>query len=940
MLDSEGYNIVECGDGGEAVGLFEQVMPDLVLLDFMLPGLNGIEVCTQLKALPRGATVPVIMVTALDDPTAIEQAFEAGAFDYITKPVHWVALRHRVRRLIQYKRNQDQVLFQASLLEQVHNAVIVADGHDQVLYWNHAAKRLHQWDVTGDLSRTIGQYLLFPDGKPIHIADVEAKQVDGFWDTELVARQRNGTLLPVQTVFTSITDPNSLHHFTVGISIDITERKAQQQALHNSRELYRTLINHFPNGAVFLYDHTLTVSLVGGVDNTLFMHPNEQMTGHVLYDILPRSVMSTVMLPCQQALNGESSTVTVEYQDKIYQFYIHPVRDADNKVEAGLVMAQNITELKKAEQILREHQNSLEIIVEQRTSELTRTNEALQWEIAGRQRVEAELQYRVEFDQLMASISTRLISLGTMNIEQGIPFALQAIGEFATVERSFVFTLSEDEMLLHSIFEWVSPKIVDLEIGTTIQQYRTIPTALFPWMMERLSLGQAVSLDAIDDLPASASSERKLFIARGCQSCIIMPMTYNGKLTGFIGLDTVTERRSWEADVPPLLKMVGELFASVLEHRRTEAALRYSEQQLRQITDTMLDAVYQIDVDGVVQYASPSCWTVLGVRPDHLLHDNIFRYVHPDDVQQMRMAIKTVGTAEYRFRHSDGNYVWLETLGNILLADSDSGEGYVLASRNITERKRAEHELQELNRLKTEFLSTAAHELRTPLTSIRGFSEILITRQLDENRQKHFLKLINEQSSQLGKLIDDLLDISRLEAKRAMTLHVESLDLCLLINNLVQTFKEAAERHAFSVVAAEPCVAILGDRLRLSQVIQNLLSNAVKYSPKGGTVTIEILERADRQLQVNISDQGIGMTPDQQVHLFEKFYRADASNTAISGTGLGLAISKLIVELHGGKIWAESVHGQGTTFAFTLPTAPADEAPADLASLITTQPAT
>src|SRR5262249_24604943 len=116
----------------------------------------------------------------------------------------------------------------------------------------------------------------------------------------------------------------------------------------------------------------------------------------------------------------------------------------------------------------------------------------------------------------------------------------------------------------------------------------------------------------------------------------------------------------------------------------------------------------------------------------------------------------------------------------------------------------------------------------------------------------------------------------------------------------------------------DTCPPVFGDPFRLSQVCKNLLSNAVKYSPNGGTITVRS-RLLQGLVEISVQDQGMGMTPDQQKHLFEKFYRADGSNVAISGTGLGLAISKLIIELHEGRIWAESEHGVGTTFSFTLP---------------------
>ncbi len=131
-------------------------------------------------------------------------------------------------------------------------------------------------------------------------------------------------------------------------------------------------------------------------------------------------------------------------------------------------------------------------------------------------------------------------------------------------------------------------------------------------------------------------------------------------------------------------------------------------------------------------------------------------------------------------------------------------------------------------------------------------------------------------------------------------------------------FRESAPRHDIHMESLPACPVLVADKFRLGQVLRNLLSNAVKYSPDGGTIFIRC-RLIPNYLEVSIQDTGIGMTAAQQAHLFEKFYRADTSNTAIRGTGLGLAISKLIIELHGGKIWVESTPGVGSTFFFTLP---------------------
>lgn len=358
----------------------------------------------------------------------------------------------------------------------------------------------------------------------------------------------------------------------------------------------------------------------------------------------------------------------------------------------------------------------------------------------------------------------------------------------------------------------------------------------------------------------------------------------------------------------------------VTMRRTMELIISENEERLRRITDTMTDVIFQIDTHGVVVYVSPSVRSTLGYSPDELLQRPFIEFVHTDDVAEIEAELLACEAEriECRYLTSAGDYIWIEALGNRIFDNDDQLAGLICACRNITERKQAEQELKDLNQLKTEFLSTAAHELRTPLTTIRGFSEILMHRQMSAERQAHFVKLIHEQSYFLAQLIDDLLDLARLEAKRNLKLNMETVDLKLIVNEVILPFVEVNQNHHIEVLFETATTHVWGDAFRITQVIRNLVSNAVKYSPQGGRV--QIAGRADAYyLHLAITDSGIGMTPEQMQHLFEKFYRANASNTSISGTGLGLAISKLIVEMQQGSITVESQSGQGSTFTIHLP---------------------
>ena len=227
--------------------------------------------------------------------------------------------------------------------------------------------------------------------------------------------------------------------------------------------------------------------------------------------------------------------------------------------------------------------------------------------------------------------------------------------------------------------------------------------------------------------------------------------------------------------------------------------------------------------------------------------------------------------------------------------------------------------IREIDKMKTEFISTAAHELRTPLTSIQGFSEILLTRDdISDQEKKKFLGHINNQATNLTRIINNLLDISRIESGKGYQLQKVPCLIGEAIKSVVEPFIAQTKIHKFEIVVPKKPVEIIVDKEKMEQVLENLINNAVKYSPDGGKIQIKG-ELIKDNYQVSVQDEGVGMTREQVEKIFDKFYRADTTNTAIEGTGLGMSIVKNIVEAHDGKVWVESEIGKGTKVTFTLP---------------------
>ncbi|MFM9917848.1 MAG: ATP-binding protein, partial [Rhizobacter sp.] len=241
----------------------------------------------------------------------------------------------------------------------------------------------------------------------------------------------------------------------------------------------------------------------------------------------------------------------------------------------------------------------------------------------------------------------------------------------------------------------------------------------------------------------------------------------------------------------------------------------------------------------------------------------------------------------------------------------------VLSLRDVT------HE-SEVDQMKSEFLSTAAHELRTPMASIYGFSELMMRRKLSPEQQAEVISTIHRQSELMISIVNELLDLARIEARRGKDFTFEVLDLATLLPELLGEFKPPDERSAPRLAPITRSVRVRIDRNKMRQAIGNLLVNAYKYSPQGGSVEVGLVQGEDETAMVGIEvrDRGIGLTADQLARVGERFYRADASGN-IPGTGLGVSIVKEIIELLGGRLAIASEPGQGTTVTLWLPIAQA-----------------
>ncbi|HEY9596620.1 MAG TPA: response regulator [Cyanophyceae cyanobacterium] len=407
------------------------------------------------------------------------------------------------------------------------------------------------------------------------------------------------------------------------------------------------------------------------------------------------------------------------------------------------------------------------------------------------------------------------------------------------------------------------------------------------------------------------------------------------------------------------------------------AELKKSEERFRSLSACSPVGIFLTDTEGYCTYTNPRCQSIFGFALEEKSLETWLESVHPDDRQRVLTDWSSwvhqiqEYSNEFRCQTQDGNMRWVHLRSSPMISDSGKLLGHVASVEDITDRKQAEEaraqfireqaarqQAEATNRMKDEFLATLSHELRTPLNSVLGWVQLLRTRSFDQATTLRALETIERNAKSQAQLIEDILDVSRL-IRGKLQLNRRSINLVTIVDLAVESVRPSAEAKEIQLSvqlnsSVEPkgslpgagedvestveetgeassletggskrtskALLIEGDPNRLQQVVWNLLSNAIKFTPKGGTINVE-LECDRTQAQIRVRDTGIGIRPEFLPHVFDRFRQEDGSTTrSYGGLGLGLSIVHHLVELHGGSITAESDgEGKGATFTVKLP---------------------
>jgi PAS domain S-box-containing protein len=398
-----------------------------------------------------------------------------------------------------------------------------------------------------------------------------------------------------------------------------------------------------------------------------------------------------------------------------------------------------------------------------------------------------------------------------------------------------------------------------------------------------------------------------------------------------LGIMTVCSRRFHKFSMQEisLLRAFGSQLGAALENAQLYQEVAKGKAYIENLVENAADVIICTDTQDQIQTWNRGAQVLFGYAKEEVIGKHLAILLPPErfhELEEMRTKVELSGALrdiEVRTKRKDGVIIYL----SLSISPIKDAEGKIVSflrvAKDISEKKRFERRLKELDRMKSDFVSNVSHELRTPLTAIKGSVDNMIdgiTVPLNE-KQTRYLVRIKSNADRLGRLITDLLDLSKIEAGK-IDLKPAYLAVNLLAREVVEVLRSVAGEKLINleVTSPEDNVQTWGDKDKIVQILMNLIGNALKFTPVHGEIRV-VVEKLDSEwVRVSVADTGPGIPAEEASKIFDKFYQVEQSNKQKTrGTGLGLAISRALVEMHGGKIWIEGGLNGGSVFSFTLP---------------------
>jgi PAS domain S-box-containing protein len=929
-------------------------------------------------------------------------------------------------------------------------AVSALDG--SFIYVNNAFALMHGYET---------HELIGKDHKIVHNEEQLARVDEimalisanrGFVSEEIYHTRKDGTTFPTLMSAAVIYNEKNIPQFLSTTTIDITESKLAEQEIHDLNENLETKIII----RTIQLEETNEI-LQNEIQSRMLVEVELALEKHRLSEIIEGTNVGTWEWNIQtgQAIFNERWAEIIGYTlDELapvsidtWMKFAHP----DDIILSGQLMEKHF----KGElayysfESRMKHKNGEWVWVLDRGKVHDWDMDHKPLMMSGTHQDITESKRASEFETELLQLSLQLTGIPVSEIVPALNMALQRIGGFLGADRAYIFEISDTEKTMSNTFEWCNTGI-----NPEIENLKDVPLEILPKWMEIIQKHENIIIPSVKDLAEDWVAEREILEPQGIQSLVVIPMFIGNMLIGFVGLDSVLNKREYKDSEINILKVWGNMLASLLNHQRKEEFIEQTRRNYETFFNTIDDFLFVLDQQGNIIHTNTTVTRRLGYDTKELLEKSILM-VHPAerrDEAGYTVGEMLAGTTEFcpvplvtksgeyipvetRVKHGlwdgrpaifgvtkdvskiklseekfskafqsnsalmaisnlDGrflevNNMFLKTLGftreeiigynthnlqiyeNVELRDemverlkqnipvkevemkvrTKSGEmriGLYSADTiyigkdlclltmmvDITERKQAEEkinqardEAEKANRAKSEFLSRMSHELRTPMNSILGFAQLMEMGELNISQKKGVKHILNS-GKHLLNLINEVLDISRIEAGR-ISLSMEPIHIGGVIMEMLDAMQPNAAKMNIKTGlqnSSADKLFVVADYQRLKQVLLNLLANAFKYNIKGGSVNVqtELMERPEPEIttiRISISDTGVGISAEDLPKLFQPFERIGAEKGETEGTGLGLTVVKKLMEAMGGAIGVTSQVGQGSTFWIELPLA-------------------
>lgn len=534
----------------------------------------------------------------------------------------------------------------------------------------------------------------------------------------------------------------------------------------------------------------------------------------------------------------------------------------------------------------------------------------------------ANKQKEEEIMKMTALMDASIIINSTRNLEELLKIIMQSAEKVMLAEASSVFLIDNEKNELY----------FEIATGPKEQEVKKIRLKMGEGIAGWVAYtGESLLVPDVAKDPRFAKrvDDQTKFITR---SVICVPLKVRNQTIGVVQVLNRIGGNSFAKSEIKFLEALASQAAIAIENanlydnleeraeqlnkelKEANVDLSIAKLRIESIVQSMEDAVVAINKENQIVMINRVAERIFDIDADKAYAGQLADFIKTEVIVDNFRAVldaKSTLKNEVKFQLGKKEHIFAAVFTPII-SEKKEAAGSVAVFRDITE-------IKELDKMKSEFLNMVSHELRTPLTPIQAYSELMMVRNVDAEKVKNYANIINKETQRLGSLIGDLLDLSRIDAGKGLSLTVEEMDFGDLLRTVYETFKNASAKHKIILTIPDKSETILFDKNKMIQVVTNLLSNALKYSPDGGNITISMYDK-DGRIYCSVKDEGLGISKEDLPRIFEKFFRVESDAVRkIGGTGIGLPIVKYMIDLHNGGIEVKSEPGKGSEFIFYIP---------------------